>query len=216
MRIQYLLSGLGLAVILTGCSKTPGVKYLLTADRLAWQPYQGGQVLHFANSSTGATRTYAVTKVSDYMEKERLGINWVPLLGSREPDEYQNVAVTIQRTDSVGYSFTAVEFTQNNDPGSPAGIFFMAAGWESLGTVRLPADELNQGLPFDTTQYKGVRLLPALTLGTLVYTNVLEVKSQYTGTISPGLPTIKRIYYTKNKGVLAFDDQATGRWWLVP
>jgi hypothetical protein len=217
MKKYYVLLGLGAGLLLASCSKTPGVKYLLSADRLAWQPYREGQVVRYANSRTGAVRSYTVIKVADYLEKERLGINWVPLLGSREPDEYQNVAVTMQRTDSVGYGFTAVSLTQSKGPGSPTGSFFMAtAGWETLGTAPLPVDELNQGLPFDTTQYRGIKVLPTVALGSGTYSNVLEIRSPYAGSISSGLPTTTRMYYAKQRGVLAFEDKATGLWSVVP
>jgi hypothetical protein len=216
MKKYYVLLGIGAGLFLASCSKTPGVKYPLSADRLAWQPYREGQVVRYVNSRTAATRTYTVTKVFDRLEKERLGINWVPLLPSREPDEYQNVTVTMQRTDSAGYSFTVVDLVRSGDPSYATGLFFAAVGWETLGNGQLPIDELNQGLPYDTTQYRGVKVLPTLTLGSNTYNNVLEIKSLYTGTISPGLPTTTRVYYAKQLGVLAFDDKATGRWYRLP
>ncbi|MGI4759508.1 MAG: hypothetical protein ACRYF0_02290 [Janthinobacterium lividum] len=214
MRNYYVLLGVG--VLLASCSKTPGVNYPLSAERLAWQPYREGQVVRYANSRTAAVRTYAVTKVFDRLEKERVGINWVPLLPSREPDEYQNVTVTMQRTDSVGASFTVVDLVHSGDPSYANGFFLARAGWETLGPGPLPLDELNQGVSFDTTQYRGVKVVPTIKLGSAIYSNVLEIKNLYAGASSLGLPTTTRIYYAKQRGVLAFEDKATGLWSLVP
>jgi len=206
----------GASLFLASCSKTPGVKYPLSADRLAWQPYREGQVVRYVNSRTAATRTYTVTQVFDRLEKERVGINWVPLLPGREPNEYQNVTVTMQRTDSAGVSFPVMDLVHNSDPNYANGLFFAFAGWETLGRAPLPLDELNQGVPFDTTQYRGVKVVPAIKLGVATYRNVVEIKNLYTGAGNLGLPTITRLYYAKQQGVLAFEDKATGLWYRLP
>ena len=216
MKKHCLFLAVGAGLFLASCSKTPGVTYPLSADRLAWQPYRQGQVVRYANSRTATIRTYAVTQVFDRLEKERVGINWVPLLPGREPDEYQNVTVTMQRTDSAGVSFPVMDLVYSSDPNYATGLFFAAVGWETLGRAQLPLDELNQGVPFDTTQYRGVKVVPAIRLGAATYSNVLEIKNLYTGAGSPGLPTITRFYFARQQGVLAFEDKATGLWYRLP
>ena len=216
MKIQYFLVGIGLAVGVTACSGTPGMKYPLSADRLAWQPYREGQVLRFANSRTTAIRAYTVTQVADYTVKERLGINWVPLLGSRKPREYQNVDVTIQRPDSVGYSFTAVGLNQDGDPSSPNGIFFRATvGWDGFSAYdSLPIDSVNKGAAFDSLRYPGIRLVQSATFGGITYGPVLRILPFLPSTPVKG--ALRVIIYAKGAGVVAFEETGRGLWYRLP
>jgi hypothetical protein len=54
---------------LAACT-APGPQYRFTADQLAWQPYQEGQVLRFGNARTATVRTYRVSRVVDVMVEQ--------------------------------------------------------------------------------------------------------------------------------------------------
>lgn len=197
---------------------SPGPEYRFTADQLAWQPYQDGQVLRFGNSQTAAVRTYRVTRVLDIMEKQNALWGFKPF-PHEGPPSYQNVSAYLQRTDSLSDEFAAfrLDFDFVNSP--------VVAGSEMLVNARLnwdtplytpsiailPVDELNQGLPLDTVRYGSVRLLPVHTLGSATYTAVVQYtlrSTQYGG------PTTG-LYLTKANGVVGFV-QRNALWYRIP
>ncbi len=201
---------------LAACTAPPGPEYRFTASQLAWQPYQAGQVLRFGNSQTATVRTYRVTRVIDVMTK--LGGRW----NVKSPPSYQAVTAFLQRTDSVGVEFEALGLVFDFDSPSvvsgnePAVYAYL--NWDALpnmpAAAALPVDELNQGLPLDTTRYGSVRLLPTYTLGAATYNSVVRYALQRTRYSNLTSPTTG-LYLTKANGVVGFVQRNT-LWYRIP
>ena len=206
--VVYLLIGtLGAA---SSC-KSPATKYRLSAEQLAWQPYQQGQVLRFGNSRTSAIRTYQVVLVTDAMVEYG---GFCICVGIERP-QFQQRTVTMQRTDTIAVNsrFNVLSLSMGEhfnitgvDPN-----FQAATEWDGGGHAQLPIDEVNAGLPFDTTSYgpyQGSKLLPTYAVGTSTYTTVVQTVSGFGPTTA--------VYHAKSRGVVAFEDKRTGLWYRLP
>jgi len=205
---------------LAACN-SPGPEYHFTADQLAWQPYQDGQVLRFGNSRTAAVRTYRVTQVYDVLVQQSGGWGLKPF-PHQEPPSFQTITVLLQRTDSLGSEFEAFGLRFDFDHPSivPGNELLVEAylNWDTLlntsAAAILPVDELNQGLPLDTTRYHGIRLLPTRTLGPATYAPVVQYILR--GRPYPGnTNSITELYVTKVNGVVGFVQRNT-LWYRIP
>ncbi|MCB2407667.1 hypothetical protein [Hymenobacter lucidus] len=201
-------------VLLSGCEKDPE-EYRLSAEQLAWQPYHANDVLRFGHAKDGKVRTYRVTEVQDQMEKQNTGINWTPF-PSRELIA-QQVKVLALRTDSTAQPQTVLNLELYYD-GSEAKVVLLAeVEWETFyPAARLPIDSVNAGVALGTTFTPGIEFLPTITLGPATYSQVIRAQNQYPTATLPGLKLVRQLYYAKNKGVVAFEEDGTGLWYRLP
>ncbi len=191
---------------------SPSPEYRFTADQLAWQPYQEGQVLRFGNSQTAAVRTYRVTRILDNMDRQSSGWRF------KSQPSFQRIGVFMQRADSLGNEFYSLgmHFDFSSPAVVPGNEWLVNASleWDTPPEARLPIDELNQGLPLDTTRYYGVRLLPVYTLGPATYTAVVRYRLTPWPNSNVSNPTTA-LYLTKTNGVVGFVQRNT-LWYRIP
>lgn len=211
--VRHLLTALviGASSCLAACSlqgDAPAPEYRLTPQQLAWQPYHEGQVLRFGNARTTAVRTYAVSKLTDQMVTA-----YCSVCLSEQP-KYQEISVQMQRTDTASVKFTALslQLYRARASGSDAPVLRATEGWTTHSTPGLPLDQIDRGQPLDSTQYFHVKLLPSLTLGTVTYSQV--VRSPSFGVPDQGIVAV--LYFTKNQGVVGFEEVSSGLWYRLP
>ena len=215
LRLLFLLTGSALvSLVLVSCGKDPAAQYRLSAEQLAWQGYELGQVLRFGHAKDGRVRTYRVTEIRDVMEKQYGGINWTPF-PSKEPPLCQHVTVLAQRTDSLFQPRPVLDLELYAQGGDPVQLR-AEAEWETFYYARLPLNEVIKGLPIDTLeyQYPGTALLPMVRLGPANYTQVVRVNNRR-GMVSLPKQT-RRLYYARGKGVVAFEEAGNDLWYRLP
>lgn len=212
---RFFVNLLLLSGTLTACSKEPAVEYKLSADQLAWQGYTAGRELRFGHLQSPKVRTYLVTSVTDRMEKAYMGINWLPL-PSKEPPRYQHITVMVQRTDTVAFPIVALELLLDYNPNDYSRPELRAvAEWGTFYYGSLPLNEVNRGVPIDSTVYAAT-LLPSVTLGPSSYSQVLRLHGRPLGQPAPGSRFIQRLYYARGKGVVAYEETGSGLWYRLP
>jgi hypothetical protein len=209
-----------LLLAVAGCGKKETLEYRLSAEQLAWQPYHVGDVLRFGQDRSSKVRTFVIKAIDDQMVKLCNhcggGIN----LGPGSSSILQQVRVDMLRTDTVRYMPSpgstparpdSIPLTQgnpllemgidNNDGDGPV-VVRAQLYWDFGFYNGLPLQEAitGQALP-DTT----ARVLPSLRVGGVSYGPVIQVaNSTYTaGGVRPTKP-IRRLYYAKGVGVVAF------------
>lgn len=210
MSNKYLLAAAG-CLLLASCSKPPE-EYRLTSQQLAWQPYQTGQQLRFAQRPAGPVRAYRISNVADYLERQNTGINFT-ILPSRKID-CQHVEVRAQRTDTTAQNTLVL----NYELGYYAGDISLRAaiGWDKVEAYQMiPLDSIIKGVAFDSLQYPGVRRLQTAAFGGTTYGPVLRVLPY----LPPGPPargSLRAIYFAKGAGVVAFEETGAGLWYRLP
>ena len=211
-RFSLLLIGnVLLAFALVSCSKEPAAQYRLSAEQLAWQGYYAGEGLRFSHVQDAKVRTYRVTNIDDRMETQHTGI----FIGNRP--EYQQITVTVQRTDSVFRPVPALVLGRNlvytDEPDLRA-----RAEWETFYYAPLPLDNVIKGTPIDTLYgYRpGTRLLASATLGPATYSQVIRVDNRPAPGTAPLGRSTRRLYYARGKGVVAFEEAGNDLWYRLP
>ncbi|MDJ0365113.1 hypothetical protein QMK33_08105 [Hymenobacter sp. H14-R3] len=198
-------------MLLVGCTNSPE-EYRLTSKQLAWQSYQAGQVLRFAQRPAGPVRTYRITGVEDHLERQPTGINFT-ILPSRKID-CQHVTVTAQRTDTTALETMVLDFRLSYYAGNIN--FRPAIGWQGVEASReMPIDSVNKGAAFDSLQYPGVQSLKTISLGGTTYAPVLRI-SPFALPATPANGTLRMLYYAKGAGVVAFEEVGIGLWYRLP
>lgn len=201
-----------LASGLAACSQAPVPQYRLTASQLAWQPYQAGQVLRFGNDRRPTVRRYTVLQATDELVSSYSAGG---LLASRQQLYAAEVkGAQVQRTDTVAEPFLACSLSPDvNGPAPNPASAICYVSWDNFPIqAPLPVDEVNKGMAFDTAYYGATRLLPVATLGGNTYHQVLQVKRYHYQGSGPSMV----LYYTKNQGVVAFEEVKTGLWYRLP
>ncbi len=194
-------------------SCAPSVEeYRLTSQQLAWQGYQLGQELRFAQHTGGPVRTYRITDVEDRMERQYTGLNLTPF-ASRKID-CQHIIVSAQRMDTTMGKTTVLDFELSYTPVSLG--LQAAVGWGNVGASReIPVDSVNKGVAFDSLQYQGARLLKMAVFGGTSYGPVLRF-SPFAGFATPANGSLQTLYYAKSLGVVAFVEVGRGLWYRLP
>lgn len=207
---KYLLVAASI-ILLASCSGSPE-EYRLTSQQLAWQGYQPGQVLRFAQRPAGAVRTYRIASVEDHMVRQSLGLNATLL--PRRAINCQQLTVTAQRTDTTAQPTTVLDFALNYYAGDIT--FRPTAGWDRFEAYRdLPIDSVNKAVAFDSLRYPGVRLLQTATFGGATYASVLRILTS-PPSATPIKGALRVVYFAKGTGVVAFDEIGTGLWYRLP
>jgi hypothetical protein len=220
-----------LMLAVVGCGKKETPEYRLSAEQLAWQPYHVGDVLRFGQARSNKVRTFTIRVIDDRMltlcNHCGGGIN----LGPGSSSTLQRVRVDVLRTDTVRYVRSAsstptrpdsIPLTQgdtlldmgvdDNDGDGPV-VVQARLYWDFGFENALPVQEAVAGkaLP-DTT----ARILPSLQVGGLTYGPVIQVSnSLYAATSLPRTRPIRRLYYAKGVGVVAFLEGDT-LWYRLP
>ncbi|WP_460608770.1 hypothetical protein [Hymenobacter terrigena] len=219
-----------LAVV--GCGKKETPEYRLSAEQLAWQPYHVGEVLRFGQARSSKVRTFTIREIDDRMltlcNHCGGGIN----LGPGSSSTLQKVRVDVFRTDTVRYVRSAsstptrpdsIALTQgdtllemgvdDNDGDGPV-VVQTRLYWDFGFENSLPVQEAVTGkaLP-DTTAH----LLPSFQVGGVAYGPVIQVSnSLYAAANSlPRTKPVRRVYYAKGVGVVAFLEGGT-LWYRLP
>ena len=219
-----------MSLLTAGCEKkTP--EYRLTAEQLVWQPYRVGDVLRFGQARTSKVRTFAIGAVDDRMETYCNscggGINLFPGGSSK----LQQIRVDVRRTDTVRYvrtssstptrpdsipltgATTLLDMGLDDEHGSGPATVQARIHWDFAFYNYLPIQQVVAGeaLP-DTT----ARLLPALRVGGASYGPVIQLSnSSYASALLPRTKPIRRLYYAKGVGVVAFVEGGT-LWYRLP
>jgi hypothetical protein len=213
---KLLAGSLGLLLAFSSCSqKTPAAQHRLTGEQLAWKGYQPGEVLRFGHSQDNSVRTYRITAIMEQMVKQAMGPNLTPLPTKLAP-ECQELTVMAQRTDVPAQAQAVLVLGLYQDDQSREIAPRALAEWEASGSVRLPVNEVSQGIPFDPLQYPATELLPTATFGPTTYSQVIHVTTSYQGTPAPGIRLTRQLYYAKDKGVVAYEEEGTGLWYRLP
>lgn len=228
---SYMLScratvtGSLLLLAAAGCGEKETPEYRLSAEQLAWQPYHVGDVLRFGQAHTSKVRTFVIEAVSDKVETLCNscggGINLFPSGSSR----LQKIRVDVRRTDTVRYirsasstparpdsvaltgGYALLELGMDNNHGSGPVRANAQVYWDFRFDNYLPIQEVvaGQALP-DTAAH----LLPSLQVGGIRYGPVLQVSnSAYYTPPLPRTKSIRRLYYAKGVGVVAFVEGGT-------
>jgi hypothetical protein len=207
---RHLLAAASL-LLLAGCGSSPE-EYRLTSQRLAWQGYQAGQVLRFAQRPAGPVRTYRIASVDDRLEKQQQGINYT--LIPRRGIVCQQVSVTAQRTDTIAPAKQVLDFALNYYAGDIA--FRATAGWDGFEAYdSLPIDSVNKGVAFDSLRYPGIRLVQSITFGGITYGPVLRILP-FPPSGTPVKGALRVLFYAKGAGVVAFEETGRGLWYRLP
>lgn len=205
---KLIISG---GLVLAGCAGPPE-EYRLTSQQLAWQPYQAGQVLRFAQRPGGPVRTYRIANVDDQLVKQSQGINFTLL--PRSDILCQQVAVTAQRLDTTAQPTTVLDFALNYYAGDIT--FRPTAGWDGFNAYdSLPIDSVNKGVAFDSLRYTGIRLLQTAAFGGITYGPVLRILI-FSSSATPVKGALRVLYYAKGAGVVAFEEVGRGLWYRLP
>lgn len=231
--LSYRAAGASCLVILAaaGCGEKEIPEYRLSAEQLAWQPYHVGDVLRFGQARTSKVRTFIIEEVSDQVltlcNSCGGGINLFPGGSSK----LQKIRVDVRRTDTVRYVrtytgtparsdsvvitgvVTLLDLSMNNNSGSGSVRANSQVYWDFRFDNYLPIQEVvaGQALP-DTT----ARLLPSLQVGGVSYGPVIQVSNRgYSSTPLPRIKLVRRLYYAKGVGVVAFVEGNT-LWYKLP
>ena len=214
-----------LAFTVAGCGKKEDPEYRLTAEQLAWQPYRTGDVLRFGQARSSKVRTFVIGEINDriqsYCNSCGGGINLWPTGSSK----VQEIRVDFRRTDTVRYMLspsstptkpdsvpityanTLLEMRLDNSHGSGPVVVQSRIYWDSGFYNYLPVQEViaNQALP-DTAAH----VLASLQVGGLTYGPVIQLSnSTFASAPRPRTKPIRRLYYARGVGVVAFLEGAT-------
>ncbi|MGY3088660.1 hypothetical protein ACVWYF_001700 [Hymenobacter sp. UYAg731] len=220
-----------LMLAVAGCGKKETPEYRLSAEQLAWQPYHVGDVLRFGQARSSKVRTFVITEVDDRIITLSNG-GGIPVLAGPTPSKLQQIRVDFRRTDTVRYipspgstptkpdsvpatyANTLLELRTNDNHGSGSAVARSEINWDFGFYNYLPIQEVvaNQPLP-DTAAH----LLPSLQVGGVTYGPVIQVSnSPYAAsTPLPRTKPIRRVYYARGVGVVAFLEGGT-LWYRLP
>jgi len=219
-------------LLATGCSKKETPEYRLSAEQLAWQPYRVGDVLRFGQARSSKVRTFTIKEIDDRMvtlcNNCGGGIN----LGPGSSSTSQQIRVDVLRTDTVRYIRSAsstparpdsIPLTQgdallemgidDNDGDGPV-VVQARLYWDFAFGNSLPVQEAVDGKAVSDTT---ARILPTLQAGGITYGPVIQL-SNNSFAASASLPRtkpIRRLYYAKGVGVVAFLEGGT-LWYRLP
>ncbi|WP_201983187.1 hypothetical protein [Hymenobacter rubidus] len=214
----------------TGCRKE-APEYRLTAEQLAWQPYHTGDVLRFGQARSSKVRTFVIGEVDDRIITHSNGGGIPTILSLPTSSKLQQVRVDVRRTDTVRYervfsststkpdsipitgASTLLEMGTDDNHGSGNAVVQSQLYWDFGFSNYLPIQEVvaNQPLP-DTT----ARVLPSLQVGGVTYGPVIQVSnSSYAGVPLPRTKPVRRLYYARDVGVVAFLEGGT-LWYRLP
>lgn len=210
-------------VTLVSCSKDP-VQYRFSDEQRAWQPYHTGDILRFGHAQDNRVRSYRITNVDDRMEE----YGGFRISFSNDRPEYEHITVKSERTDTTFYSISSA-------PGQPRdSVVFQPTALDMLlyapegGTPTLQARcswdySFESSLPLDSAiagvnlNYPNLRILPSVTLGGVTYSQTIWMKPSYGNQQSTRrYKIIRQLYYTRGKGVVAFEEDGTGLWYRLP
>ena len=220
-----------LLVVVAGCGKKETPEYRLSTEQLAWQPYRVGDVLRFGQARSSKARTFVITEVNDRSITLSNG-GGIPVLAGPTASKLQQIRVDCRRTDTVRYmpspastptkpdsvpmtsGNTLLELRTDDNQGSGSAVVRAEINWDFGFNNYLPIQEVvaHQPLP-DTT----ARLLPSLQVGGVTYGPVIMVSNGLYAIATP-LPRtkpIRRVYYAKGVGVVAFLEGGT-LWYRLP
>jgi hypothetical protein len=215
---------LAIAGWLSSC-ESPGPQYRFSDEQRAWQPYHPGDVLRFGHAQDSRVRTYRIIDVDDHMEEARnVGIS----LGKGHP-MYEEVTVRAERMDTTLYYYCgasgqpldsmlfqtiALNMTLYNPTGGMP-LLQASCGWDYSAYSRsLPLDSAIAGAQLD---YLTLKILPKVTLGGIDYGQTIWQALDYGSQQSTRrYKLIRQLYYTREKGVVAFEEDGTGLWYRLP
>ncbi|MBJ6111461.1 hypothetical protein JAO73_20740 [Hymenobacter sp. BT523] len=176
-------------------------------------------------------RTFTITEVDDRLVED-CNCGGIPVLAGPTPSRLQQIRVDVQRTDTVRYVRTA-----GSTPGKPDSVAItgvvtlldMSAGdnygngpvvvqseisWDFGFYNYLPIQQVvaNQVLP-DTAAH----VLPSLRVGGITYGPVIQLSNSavMAANLPPRTKPIRRLYYAKGVGVVAFLEGGT-LWYRLP
>ncbi|MFD2721810.1 hypothetical protein ACFST9_24045 [Hymenobacter monticola] len=219
-----------LLLALAGCGKKETPEYRLSAEQMAWQPYHVGDVLRFGQARSSKVRTFSITEVDDRIV-ELCNCGGIPVLAGPTPSRLQQIRVDVLRTDTVRYvrsssstpgrpdsipmtqGGTLLEMSLDDNHGAGPVVVRTQLYWDFGFYNNLPVQEAIAGkaLP-DTT----ARVLPSLRVGGVSYGPVIQVSnSPYAAVPTPRTKPIRRLYYAKGVGVVAFLEGGT-LWYRLP
>lgn len=216
-------------VALSSCNKSnePGPAYYLTTEELAWQGYQLGQQLRFGQAGSSRVRTYAVVEVIDRLEEGYQPV-WIASVQGQLPT-YQHITVKGYRTDSASYVVASInspkdsvrevdtfldlqKYAPNHDPAKQA--LLSRVGWGTVFTAdpQLQAVTTGQSLAANGN----VTMLPTFAVGGITYGPTLQIVRGYKVSPGPKQQVTNQIWFAKGRGVVAFEEQASGLWYRLP
>ena len=222
---SYAYGGLlAVAGWLSSC-ESPGPQYRFSDEQRTWQPYHMGDVLRFGHAQDSRVRTYRIVHVDNHMQEARdFGIS----LGKGRPD-YEEVIVRAERTDTTLYYYRGATgqpldsilfqtVALDMSLYSPTGGMPMLranCGWDYSAYSRsLPLDSAIAGAQLD---YPTLKILPQVTLGGIHYGQTIWQTLDYGSQQSTRrYKLIRQLYYAREKGIVAFEEDGTGLWYRLP
>jgi hypothetical protein len=221
--------GCFLLFLAAGCGKKETPEYRLTAEQLAWQPYHVGDVLRFGQARSSKVRTFSIAEVADEIVT-LCNCGGIPVLAGPTPSKLQQIRVDVRRTDTLRYmpslgssparpdsvpitsASTLLEMRLDDNHGSGKVVVQSKLFWDFGFYNYLPVQEVvaNQALP-DTSAH----VLPSLQVGGITYGPVIQVTNNPSTTRLPRTKPIRRLYYAKGVGVVAFLEGGT-LWYRLP
>ena len=198
-----------------------GSNRALTPQQLAWQPYRKDVVLRFGHAQDAYVRTYKVKSVKSRFRKD----------GSF-PGRYEELTVTIQRTDSAAKPFDALAlelFASDEQEGEPTIKAY--CGWDEYGGG-MPIEKILNGAAqtkeytrstmgqigsseITVVAYESAELVPSLMLGGKAYEQVVRIDNLLEPLKQPLKNTFRHLYYARQLGVVGFEAARGGEWYRV-
>ncbi|MBG8555301.1 hypothetical protein [Hymenobacter guriensis] len=231
---NYTLILAGSFLLIFGCSPEPVKEYKLSAEQLAWQPYNAGDVLRFGNARNSSVRTFTITNVQDQLQEYSFGGNAPVYLGPAKKIKSQRLEVYARRTDTLRYMLTpastptqpdsvpytyatpilAMEANAGEGPSYGGSSSYALVGWDIGFSNWLPLEQVISKQPLSDTTHQ---LLPSLRLGGIDYGPVLRVSNRQTAPPAefPRLRPARLLYYAKDYGVVGFVEGST-LWYRLP
>ena len=229
--IRTATAGCFLLLVLVGCGKKETPEYRLSAEQLAWQPYHVGDVLRFGQARSSKVRTFTIKAIDDRMVTLCNHCGGGISLGPGSSSTLQRIRVDVLRTDTVRYVRSAsstparpdsIPLTQgdtllemgidDNDGDSPV-VAQARLYWDFGFYSYLPVQEAVAGKVLPDTM---ARVLPSFQVGGVAYGPVIQVSnSRSTSVPLPRTKPLRRVYYAKGVGVVAFLEGGT-LWYRLP
>ncbi|SDX32278.1 hypothetical protein [Hymenobacter psychrophilus] len=207
-------------LLCTSCftSDEPAVVYRFTTEQLAWQPYWVGQVVRFGRIQDARVRTYQVTEVKDRLEEQSSPPVFivVPFGGAKKAPLAQHITVRAQRTDSITIPAPILDLGLSYSVDGRLIFSPSQIRWEGFYGANLPIDSVSIGRPINSLYYPDAELLPTATFGSVTYRQVFKVQNPYPKFTPAGTKTVMQLYYAREKGLVAFEEEGTGLWYRLP
>lgn len=215
---------LAVAACVSSC-ESPGPQYRFSDEQRAWQPYRLGEELRFGHAQDGRVRSYRITAVDSRMKESRyVG----PHIGGERPS-YEEVTVMAERTDTTFYYYRGAPGQALDSALFQTTALVMSLYMPEGSAPRLQArcgwdyGAYGQSLPLDSAiagavlNYPTLKILPSVTLGGITYgPTIWQTLNHGSQQSTRRYKLIRQLYYARDKGVVAFEEDGSGLWYRLP